>query len=442
MKQSMALSLGNRAFDTISIDRKFQKKISRLTTDDKVILVAKIRELELDGPVTAWYLHKWAAGKGRRLLSRVPSRTALQLLLEKSHSEADVADIVRDRPRSQAARTGKFAPISRKVKAAVIKKAKNSNRPRHKRRVYSLSRERHAGRKLSSTSVASILKAAGLAFRRSRATIAMKVHHMTFRRRIAERWGQKPKEFWRQYLFSDEKTFRMSRARHRQNDGLWVDVVDPSETDKEALTHVVDRYAGSVSVWGGISWYGKAELDFVVGTQDGSHYCNKVITERVKPFMDAHPEVKVFQQDGASLHKGATAVSHMDNTLGAGNWTRPPPPPCKETLSDGTFAKVAKTSANGRIRNYKIDSTSCHCYPPSEYVHPAKSPDLNITEHAWSWMVGKLNQNEPPRSEAEFHNQIKESWADMPMEYIWKLFDSIPSRFAEVVACNGAATRY
>ncbi len=346
-----------------------------------------------------------------------------------------LSEAVKDLPRSQANRKGKSSPISPTVKAIVFRKAKDTNRSRRKRRAHHLSTEIHAGRKLSETSIKGILKAHGLAFRRSRSTIAMKTHHVMFRKRHAEVWGQKSLDFWKKFIFSDEKTFRMSNRRHRQNDGLWVSVDD----DMDELTHVVDRHSGSVSVWGGVSWYGKLPLDIVVGTQDEKHYVAKVVKDKVKPFMANHPEVEMFQQDGAAIHSSKAAVKALDSTIGSGRWTRPPPPPCKKTDRKGNVVRVQKTSKKGTTRNYKVDSDKCKCHVPSEYVHPAKSPDLNIVEHVWTWMTNWLNERPPAGSEVAFKALLQQAW---PMEYVEDLFKSIPRRFSAVLEADGHMTKY
>eukprot|EP00301_Raphidiophrys_heterophryoidea_P013944 c21540_g1_i1.p1 GENE.c21540_g1_i1~~c21540_g1_i1.p1 ORF type:complete len:100 (-),score=22.36 c21540_g1_i1:155-454(-) len=93
----------------------------------------------------------------------------------------------------------------------------------------------------------------------------------------------------------------MSRARHRQNAGLCVSLEKPSQKDLDDVTNVVDVYSGSVSVWAGVSWWGKLPIDITFDKQDQDH---DVIKARVKPFMSAHPEAQIFQQDGAGPHKG------------------------------------------------------------------------------------------------------------------------------------------
>eukprot|EP00301_Raphidiophrys_heterophryoidea_P009410 c1382_g1_i1.p1 GENE.c1382_g1_i1~~c1382_g1_i1.p1 ORF type:complete len:285 (+),score=57.03 c1382_g1_i1:304-1158(+) len=284
----------------------------------------------------------------------MPAKGTLKNLVDKSKTLADITQVVKDLPRNQAHRTGKYAPIPPKIAGIIVRKAKNHNRLRSQRRAFALAKELHAGWRVCTTTVVNVLKAHNLKFTRSRPTIALKPYHISLRVKSAEKWGNKPKDFWRKFIFSDEKTFSLAAHRHRQNDGLWILKDGPDPVDLHDLTHVVDKYAGQVSVWGAVSWWGKLKLCLM--TQDEKHYCKTVISKHVKPFMAAHPEATVFQQDGAGFHTSRATVKHLNRVLGDGCWTRPPPPPCKERSSDGTFVRVRKTSKTGTTRRYKVDS--------------------------------------------------------------------------------------
>jgi hypothetical protein len=158
--------------------------------------------------------------------------------------------------------------------------------------------------------------------------------------------------------------------------------------------------------------------------------------------MQTHSEVEIFQQDGAAIHTGDESEKCLNKALGAENWTQPPPAPCKEIGNDGNFVTVQKTSTNGTTRNYKVDSTHCECVLPEKYVHPAKSPDFNPVEHCWTWMCNWLNQRPTSDTKEGFHAQIHTAWAEMPIDYIRKLFSSMPDRLQAVCDAGGYGTKY
>lgn len=416
--------------------------MSRLTPSDRSVLLAKYVELELANQGTAHFLHCWAKKEGKELLSRVPSRCACIGLISKFARIGNIADSISDLPRDQTKKTGKTAAISKQTKRMVVRKAKDADRPRHKRRAKVLATETHAGRQICESSIRNILHEKHMRFRRSRETIALKPHHIGFRLKMAEKWAEKDQTFWREFIFSDEKIFRMCRNRHSQNDGIWTGDDIVSEADAAVLTHVVDRHSASVMVWVGLSYYGKLDIHFVQSTNTSQHYSKNIVRGIVKPFMAKHRDVKVFQQDGATIHTSDFAQKFLDQELGAGNWTSAPPTPCKKRNLAGNFETRQITTKTGQTRNLKVDNDRCDCQVPFNFVHPAKSPDLNIVENAWTHMTRELDKLPNSKTEADFKVQIAQVYASMPMDYVRKLFDSIPSRFEAILEAKGKMTRY
>jgi hypothetical protein len=354
----------------------------------------------------------------------------------------DAVEVIKYKVRSQSNRKGPRSPLTEKQKAAILRKATNTNRKRVDRRAVGLASEAHAGRKAGESTIRRVLKTRGFKYFRSKATIALKPHHISCRLRWAKKWSSKPVSFWRKILFSDEKIFRMSEHRHRQNDGLWITADDPNPDDVAALEHVVDRHSIKICVWAGFAHCGKAGLCLFSENLTEKFYCQTIIKNCVLPFMAANESVEIFQQDGDPKHTADGTCAYLDEHLGDGNWTSPAPPPCKEVATDGTFVKVQKTSKRGTTRNYKIDSSVCHCSIPENYIHMAKSPDCNPMENAWTWMTRWMASRPVPKTEKAFHALIREAWRQMPEEYIRTLVDSKPRRFQAVVEAGGHMTKY
>lgn len=74
---------------------------------------------------------------------------------------------------------------------------------------------------------------------------------------------------------------------------------------------------------------------------------------------------------------------------------------------------------------------------------PPYSPDLNVIENVWGWLVRKVYA-----SGKQYNNRddliyaIKEAWSTISLDYIKSLYDSIPDRMYEVVLNKGGPTHY
>jgi hypothetical protein len=416
--------------------------MSRLLKEDKEKLFVKHLEFRVLGKPDWASLFAWVKGVGSSLLSRIPHQDTVRNLVKKWVGTTNIDEAVRDRCRTQTHRGGKSAPVTAQVKAMILRKVKDTRRTRSKRRIEQLAKEYHAGRQVSTEFIRLLLHERGLGFRLSRDRISLKPHHINVRLLVGRKWQHQPASFWRKFIFSDEKTFRARPHRHRKNDGLWIDVINPREADTTALTYVSDRYSASVSVWGGVSYSGKLKLDFVVGSQDEKHYCAKVVKGIVKPFMLANTAAEVFQQDGAAIHTSDYSIKQLNLHLGQAKWTPPPMSPCKKIDSNGNVLKEPKLCKDQKFRHYAVDSPQCYCSIPEVYFHPAKSPDLNIMENIWAWMVAHMADQQPANTHDDLIAAIGTAWRALPMDYVETLFDSIPTRLSAVVAAEGQLTRY
>ncbi|KAJ3979639.1 hypothetical protein F5890DRAFT_1421030 [Lentinula detonsa] len=47
-----------------------------------------------------------------------------------------------------------------------------------------------------------------------------------------------------------------------------------------------------------------------------------------------------------------------------------------------------------------------------------------------------------PNSVDQLWVALQEEWSRIPIEYINKLYDSLPRRVSDIIAANGGATRY
>ena len=73
--------------------------------------------------------------------------------------------------------------------------------------------------------------------------------------------------------------------------------------------------------------------------------------------------------------------------------------------------------------------------------HPPQSPDLNIMEDLWSYLVRKVMAAniKPPQ---DLKQKLTLEWEKLPWSYIRKSVRSMKSRLGECVELEGGRTHY
>lgn len=212
---------------------------------------------------------------------------------------------------------------------------------------------------------------------------------MNLRQRLARvRWARTwIRSDMKTVLFSDEKRFRM------RNDG-------PSRCwrlcgDRFKPRHIcgTTKYgAGSIMVWGCISYNGVVALRRVDGTLDSPGYV-RMLTPLVRVLRGRGRSSITFQHDGAPPHTARATERFL--------------------------------RANGITLLPWV----------------AQSPDANVIEHVWAKLQREmrgLSFTSPDLLWAE----VQRRWAALPVAYIKSLYDSIPRRLQAIIDARGHPTRY
>jgi hypothetical protein len=72
--------------------------------------------------------------------------------------------------------------------------------------------------------------------------------------------------------------------------------------------------------------------------------------------------------------------------------------------------------------------------------HLPQSPDLNPIEHVWEKIESRLRTS-PACSLDNLRSKIIQFWDEIPLDYLQKLVNSMPSRLEMVIAAQGGHTK-
>lgn len=222
-------------------------------------------------------------------------------------------------------------------------------------------------------------------------TIPQKKKRVERCRALLKRYGG---EQYKSILFTDEKIFSVEEKFNRQNDRIYArrkqDIPLPQRKSKRC------HHPGSVMVWLGGSWKGKAKLFFVPqGVKvRAKNYLENVLEPIVKPlgstlFKNEH---WTFQQDSAPAH-GAKIVQ-----------------------------KWLATNTPDFI---------------SSQQWPSASPDLNPLDYdIWSKLEVEAC-SKPHTSVEALKCSLRKAWAKFPMEVVRAAIDRLPIRLRQCVKAKG-----
>ncbi|KAL0154165.1 hypothetical protein M9458_050523 [Cirrhinus mrigala] len=193
---------------------------------------------------------------------------------------------------------------------------------------------------------------------------------------------------WRPVLFTGESRFTLSTCDRRdQRDGVWR-----RRGERSAACNILqhDRFgSGSVMVWGGISLEGRTALHVLArGSLTAVRYRDEILRPLVRPYAGAVGPGFLLMQDNARPHVAGVYQQFLqDEGIDAMDW-------------------------------------------------PARSPDLNPTEHISDIMSRSIHQcHVAPQTVQELADALVQ-------ETIRHLIRSMPRRCREVIQARGGHTHY
>ena len=198
---------------------------------------------------------------------------------------------------------------------------------------------------------------------------------------------------WRKVVFSDESKFKIWGSDGRK--WCWRRVGEAF--DPRFVKPTVKHGGGRIMVWGCVTSKGVGRLHLIAGIMCAPEYVDILSTDLLGTFhdQDLDPRTLIFQQDGDSKHTSKLA-----------KWF------------------LAKQ-------------------PFSVLPWPSSSPDMSIIEHSWDYVDRQICQRDVlPTSEENLWEILQEEWAKIPLDYINKLYDSLPHRVQELLNVKGSHTSY
>jgi transposase len=203
-----------------------------------------------------------------------------------------------------------------------------------------------------------------------------------------EHLNWEPKD-WSKVLFSDESKFMLFGS-----DGIkYVRRPIGHRFDPKYQLPTVKHGGGNVMVWGCFSRDNIGPIHLIDGIMEQTQYkeiMEKIMLPHAKRVM---PRGWIFQQDNDPKHTAKSVQKFFD-------------------------AKKV------RVLEW-----------------PSQSPDLNPIENLWEHLDRQL-AGRKPSNKADLFKRLQDAWANISLEYIIKLIDSMPRRCQAVIDAKGYATKY
>ena len=207
---------------------------------------------------------------------------------------------------------------------------------------------------------------------------------------FAKIYINKPIEFWKRVIFSDESKFNIFGSDGKR----FVWRKPNTELQQKNLIPTVKHGGGSVMVWGCMGYYGVGNLAFIDGIMNAQKYI-EVLRSNLK-----ESAVKMglgenfyFQQDNDPKH---TAMKTREWLL------------------------------------YNV---------PKQLVTPPQSPDINPIENLWHLVDVEIRKRKIT-NKSDLQRVLSEEWTKIAKETTQKLVESMPKRLEAIIEAKGMHTKY
>jgi len=205
---------------------------------------------------------------------------------------------------------------------------------------------------------------------------------------FAKEYKDKPVQFWRSVLWSDESQFVL---RFQGRERVWR---LPNERYAPYCLHGTVKHDKKINVWGCFAAHGVGKLYRVNGNLEQNQFHSILVHQMIPSARALFPDGNfVFQQDNDPKHTATKNQEYLKNK-------------------------------NIQVLNW-----------------PSQSPDLNPIENLWSCMDREM-KNRNPQNEDQLFAIVKERWESLTTDLLTSLVESMPRRCAAVIQSKGMPTKY
>lgn len=200
----------------------------------------------------------------------------------------------------------------------------------------------------------------------------------------------KPLEFWKHVIWSDESKFELFNKKRRLR--VWRKS-DEGLQDRH-LQPTMKHGGGNIMVWGCFSWFGVGNLAQINGIMTAEGYidilCENLEESMLKMGLENN---NTFQQDNDPKH---------------------------------TAKKTRAFFRSTRIKSME--------WPP-------QSPDLNPIENLWAILENKVDTTNVTNKQAYFA-ALQKAWDDLDQQHLRNLVESMKERLQLVIEAKGGHIEY
>lgn len=210
------------------------------------------------------------------------------------------------------------------------------------------------------------------------------------RLRFARTHINKPLEFWKRVIWSDESKFELFNKKRRLR--VWRKS-DEGLQDKH-LQATMKHGGGNIMVWGCFSWFGVGNLVLINGIMTAEGYIDILNENLEESLLKMELEDNyIFQQDNDPKHTA------------------------KKTLA---FFRAC------RIK-------------PLEW--PPQSPDLNPIENLWAILDNRVEKTGVTNKQTYFA-ALEKAWNELDPQHLRNLVESMPKRLQSIIEAKGGHINY
>lgn len=221
----------------------------------------------------------------------------------------------------------------------------------------------------------------------------LKKTHRERRLKFAKKYKDWGVEEWNKVIWSDESKFMIFGSDGRKY--CWKKPGEPL-TDRHVVP-TVKFGGGCIMVWGCFSSFGVGNIVRIYGNMNGELY-RQILDDDLLgtiSWNEVDTNDIIFQQDNDPKHTAnLTWQWFEDNDINVLEW-------------------------------------------------PPQSPDLNPIEHLWNEIDRRLRQSFTGiHTQDQLWDAIQTIWAEMDIEFLNKLIESMPERINDVILARGGYTRW